>query len=104
VKEFKIKVPPLNEQKHIALILSTLDNKIELNNLINKNLEEMAQAIFKHWFVDFEFPNENGEPYKSSSGEFEKSQLGLIPKGWEVKELGDVIEFRYGKALKKADR
>lgn len=74
-------------------MLSVLDDKIELNNAINKNLEEMAQALFNSWFVDFEFPNENGEPYKSSGGEFEESELGLIPKGWKqgtISELGEV--------------
>lgn len=88
------KLPPLEEQKAIAHILSTLDEKIEVNNQINKKLEEMAQTIFKHWFVDFEFPNENGDPYKSSGGEMVESELGMIPKGWEVgciDEFGDVI-------------
>ncbi|NLK43770.1 MAG: restriction endonuclease subunit S [Tissierellia bacterium] len=92
VKEFKIPVPPLNEQKSIAKILSFLDEKIEVNNQLNKTLEEMAQTIFKHWFVDFEFPYEDGEPYKSSGGEMVESDLGMIPKGWEVKELGDVVD------------
>ncbi|TGG87507.1 restriction endonuclease subunit S [Geotoga petraea] len=91
LKEFKIQIPPLNEQKAIANILSTLDEKIEINNKINKNLEEMAQAIFRRWFVDFEFPNEQGKPYKSSGGEMVESELGLIPKGWKVKTLGDVL-------------
>lgn len=79
-----------SEQKAIAHILSTLDEKIEVNNRINKTLEEIAQAIFKHWFVDFEFPNEDGEPYKSSGGEMVHSELGLIPKGWEVRNISDV--------------
>ncbi|WP_409228471.1 restriction endonuclease subunit S [Gudongella sp. SC589] len=90
----KIEYPPLQEQKAIAHILSTLDEKIEINNKINKTLEEMAQAIFKHWFVDFEFPNEDGEPYKSSGGEMVHSELGPIPKGWEVgniSDLGDIV-------------
>jgi len=66
IKEFKIQTPPLDEQKAIAKILSSLDEKIEINNQINKNLEKMAQAIFKHWFVDFEFPclpDGAGKPY-----------------------------------------
>lgn len=77
------------EQKAIAHILSTLDDKIEVNNQINKTLENMAQAIFKQWFVDFEFPNEEGEPYKSSGGEMVESELGMIPKGWGVRRIGD---------------
>lgn len=86
----KIKVPSLEEQKKIAKVLSDLDKKIEVNNKINKNLEKMAQVIFKHWFIDFEFPNENGEPYKSSGGEMIESELGMIPKGWNVVELEDI--------------
>jgi type I restriction enzyme S subunit len=77
-------LPPLPEQKAIAATLSALDDMIELNNQINKTLEEMAQAIFKSWFVDF-------EPFKN--GEFEESELGLIPKGWRVGKLSDVGEI-----------
>jgi type I restriction enzyme S subunit len=94
LEQTKLLIPPLREQKAIANILSTLDEKIETNNQINEKLEEMAQALFKHWFVDFEFPNENGEPYKSSGGEMVESELGMIPKGWEVgtiKDIGEVV-------------
>ncbi len=89
IENTKIKLPPLHEQKAIAHILSTLDDKIEVNNQINKTIENMAQAIFKQWFVDFEFPNKDGEPYKSSGGEMVESELGMIPKGWEVRRIGD---------------
>ena len=89
----KISLPDILEQKAIAHILSTLDDKIEVNNQINKTLENMAQAIFKQWFVDFEFPNEDGEPYKSSGGEMVESELGMIPKEWEVKVLGEIIDI-----------
>ena len=51
---------------------------------MNQKLEEMAQALFKRWFVDFEFPNEEGQPYKSSGGEMVESELGMIPKGWNI--------------------
>ena len=81
LQSHKIILPPLHEQKAIAATLSVLDDMIELNNQINKTLEEMAQAIFKSWFVDF-------EPFKD--GEFEESELGLIPKGWRVGVLGDI--------------
>ncbi|AEH54994.1 restriction endonuclease subunit S [Heyndrickxia coagulans] len=93
LKQIKVRLPELNEQKAIANILSTLDEKIETNNQINEKLEEMAQALFKHWFVDFEFPNENGKPYKSSGGEMVESELGMIPKGWEVGKLGELVEI-----------
>lgn len=77
-------MPRFAEQKAIAATLSALDDMIELNNQINKTLEEMAQAIFKSWFVDF-------EPFKDE--EFEESELGLIPKGWRVGKLSDVGEI-----------
>lgn len=73
----------LKEQKSIASILSTIDDKIENNLAINKTLEEMAMALYKHWFVDF-------GPFQD--GEFVESELGKIPKGWEVKKIGEVIE------------
>lgn len=90
---YQINLPPIQEQKAIAHILSTLDDKIEVNNQINKTLENMAQAIFKQWFVDFEFPNKDGEPYKSSGGEMVESELGMIPKGWAVGTLNDIGEI-----------
>ena len=89
-------LPPLDEQKAIAKILSDLDEKIETNNKINKKLEEMSQAIFKQWFVDFEFPNEDGKPYKSSGGEMVESELGIIPKGWKVGSIYEVANVIYG--------
>jgi type I restriction enzyme S subunit len=85
VRNANIALPPIGEQKAIAATLSCLDEKIELNNRINKTLEKMAQAIFKSWFVDF-------EPFQD--GEFEDSELGRIPKGWRVgivSDLGNVI-------------
>ncbi|WP_304206949.1 restriction endonuclease subunit S [Peptostreptococcus russellii] len=97
IENTKIMLPPLDEQKAIAHILSTLDDKIEVNNQIGKTLENMAQAIFKQWFVDFEFPNEEGEPYKSSGGEMVESELGLIPLGWKVHLLKDFVPVITGK-------
>jgi len=81
-------MPRFAEQKAIAATLSVLDDMIELNNQINKTLEEMAQAIFKSWFVDF-------EPFRD--GNFEESELGLIPKGWKVGTFGEVAEITSGK-------
>ena len=86
-----------NEQKAIAGVLSAFDDKIELNNRIIKNLEEQAQTLYKHWFVDFEFPNENGQPYKSSGGTFKDSELGKIPINWEVKKIKDVYNITIGR-------
>lgn len=83
IKEFEIPFPSLREQKRIADILSSLDDKIELNRRINDNLEQQAQALFKSWFVDF-------EPFKD--GEFVDSELGMIPKGWRIVCLGEVTK------------
>ena len=100
IGSLEIELPQLEEQKAIAKVLLDLDKKIEINNKINKKLEEMAQAIFKQWFVDFEFPNEDGKPYKSSGGEMVESELGIIPEGWKIKELKEVIKFNKGKKPK----
>lgn len=98
--QYKINKFSLEEQEKIANILSCLDDKIELNNEMNKTLEEMAQSIFKRWFVDFEFPSEDGKPYKSSGGEMVDSELGMIPKGWEVVNYINTSDIQYGFAFK----
>ena len=84
----------LTDQRRIASILSSLDRKIELNNKINADLEEMAQAIFKNWFVDF-------EPFKD--GKFMDSELGMIPEGWKVGTLGDITKNKSAKVKEKND-
>lgn len=89
-REMMVLSPPLPEQKAIANTLSCLDDKIELNNRMNKTLEEMAQAIFKSWFVDF-------EPFQD--GEFVDSDLGRIPKGWRVGTLLDIADYLNGLAM-----
>ncbi len=80
------------DQRRIASILSSLDRKIELNNKINADLEEMAQAIFKNWFVDF-------EPFKN--GKFVDSELGMIPEGWKVGRLTEIASYMNGLAMQK---
>lgn len=90
LKYIMVRVPPISYQRRIASILSSLDRKIELNNKINADLEEMAQAIFKNWFVDF-------EPFKD--GKFVDSELGMIPEGWKVELLGELCNFKRGKNL-----
>ena len=82
------------DQRRIASILSSLDRKIELNNKINADLEEMAQAIFKNWFVDF-------EPFKD--GKFVDSELGMIPEGWKVGTLGDITKNKSAKVKERND-
>ena len=90
MRDYVFELPSLEDQRHIASILSSLDRKIELNNKINADLEEMAQAIFKNWFVDF-------EPFKD--GKFVDSELGMIPEGWKVGTLGELCNFKRGKNL-----
>ena len=89
LNEVPVKIPSLPDQCRIASILSSLDRKIELNNKINADLEEMAQAIFKNWFVDF-------EPFKD--GKFVDSELGMIPEGWKVGTLEDIAEITMGQS------
>ncbi|OAO24889.1 restriction endonuclease subunit S [Mammaliicoccus lentus] len=79
-----INLPNISYQKQVVNILKTLDNKIEINQNIITNLEELSQTLFKRWFVDFEFPDANGNPYKSSGGEMVDSELGEIPRGWAI--------------------
>lgn len=87
IEDFEIKIPPLQEQKAIASILSAIDDKIENNLATNKTLEEMAMALYKHWFVDFgPFQNED----------FIDSELGKIPKGWKIKPFLELFELLSG--------
>lgn len=104
LKKMKILLPSLTEQKQIGKILSSVDEKIELNNKINNTLEQISQLLFKHWFVDFEFPNEQGKPYKSTGGEFVDSKLGKIPKGWKICKLLDCGEIICGKTPPKSNK
>jgi type I restriction enzyme S subunit len=96
LKKIHIPLPNLNEQEHIACIFSSLDDKIELNRQMNAILEQIGQAIFKHWFVDFEFPNEDGKPYRSSGGEMVDSERGEVPEGWGVGSILEIAELLSG--------
>lgn len=89
IMEFKIPVFDLKTQQSIAAVLSTLDKKIALNKQINARLEEMAKTLYDYWFVQFDFPDANGKPYKSSGGEivFDETLKREIPKGWGSIEL-----------------
>ena len=132
--QFDILLPPLPEQRAIAHILGTLDDKIELNRRMNQTLEAMARALFKSWFVDFDpvrakatlkhhhtTPTQGGSDWSVERARayldrmdpdiaalfpdnFVDSELGPIPGGWEVKALGELVELAYGKALKAEDR
>lgn len=94
IKNFKINIPEdIKEQQKIANVLSSLDSKIELNNKINKELESMAKTLYDYWFVQFDFPDENGKPYKSSGGKMVYNQelKREIPEGWESKTIVQLI-------------
>jgi type I restriction enzyme S subunit len=91
--KLKFKIPEKKYQDKIVDILFFLDSKIELNNKINKELESMAKTLYDYWFVQFDFPNENGKPYKSSGGKmvYNKELKRKIPEGWEVKTISQLI-------------
>ena len=92
--DIKIDLPSLPEQKRIASVLSALDKKIALNRQINQNLEALARQLYDYWFVQFDFPNEEGKPYKSSGGKMVYNPIlkREIPEGWEVKEIGAILD------------
>lgn len=98
ILEFSVPKPHLQEQEEIGKILSALDSKIELNQQMNKTLESIAQTLFKHWFIDFEFPDENGQPYKSSGGEMVDSEIGPIPLGWTIVSFTDEFNVVMGQS------
>lgn len=109
--ETELPIPKIEKQREIVKEYNTIVNRIKLNEQLNQKLEETAQALYKHWFVDFEFPNEGGKPYKSSGGkmvwnsELEKE----IPEGWRASTLEHVLEEKgyirgpFGSALKVDD-
>jgi type I restriction enzyme, S subunit len=103
IEDLIIPLPSLGEQKRIVSILSLVEQKIELNKEMKKTLEELIRIIFRKWFIDFEFPIDNGENYKTNGGKFINSELGLIPEEWEVDELGSVLSIKHGFAFKSKD-
>lgn len=104
-KKYPISLPHLKIQNKVVEILKKIDSKIDNNQRIIANLEDLSQTLFKRWFVDFEFPDENGNPYKSSGGDMIDSELGEIPSGWKVDELGNYIKIKSGKRPKnKVDK
>ena len=119
LSQLSVRVPPLPEQRVIAHVLGTLDDKIELNRRMNETLEAVAQALFKSWFVDFEpvrakmegrwrrgesLPGLPAEHYDLFPDRLVDSELGEIPEGWGVKELGELVDLAYGKALRATER
>lgn len=101
LNSFPVPVIPLQKQKQIGEIFSALDKKIELNKQINQNLEAMAKQLYDYWFVQFDFPNEEGKPYKSSGGEmvWNEKLKRFIPRGWESSTLGNECQMYQPKTL-----
>ena len=99
LKKLKLIMPPTkNEQNKLVSILASIDRKIELNQAINQNLEAMAKQLYDYWFVQFDFPNEEGKPYKSSGGAmvWNEKLKREIPQGWNILPLFDAISVQYG--------
>jgi type I restriction enzyme S subunit len=91
---FELPIPSIEKQQQIVAEYNTVTNRINLNNQLNQNLEDTAQALYKHWFVDFEFPNTENKPYKSSGGEmvYNEELEKDIPVGWSVEQLENTIQ------------
>lgn len=98
IQDLEVPIPDKLEWENISNVLSALDSKIELNNRINAELEAMAKTIYDYWFVQFDFPNAIGKPYKTSGGKmiWNEELKREIPEGWEVKSLFDVCQVQYG--------
>lgn len=92
LEQIRLNLPDKNTQDKIGNFILKLSNKLQVNQKIIANLEELSQILFKRWFVDFEFPDENGNPYRSSGGEMVDSELGEIPKEWSIQTLNDISE------------
>ena len=103
MRDFEFRLPPLHIQKKLSYVLSTLDEKIALNNQINATLEQMAKTLYDYWFVQFDFPDDNGKPYKSSGGEmvYNKTLKRDIPKGWESSNILKVADLLGGGTPRK---
>ena len=102
LKSIEITLPELERQELIVEILEKIDKKIENNNKVNAELESMAKTVYDYWFLQFEFPNEEGRPYKSSGGKmvWNEELKREIPEGWEVKELKDIVDITMGTSPK----
>ena len=98
IYEVQVYIPKIQTQRNIAKILTTLDQKIQTNNQINQELEAMAKTLYDYWFVQFDFPDQNGNPYKSSGGKmvYHPELKREIPEGWGVENLFNVAEVQYG--------
>ena len=98
LKTVKITLPSLDNQRKLISVLKSIDKKLRINNQINQELEAMAKTLYDYWFVQFDFPDQNGKPYKSSGGKmvYHPELKREIPEGWEVKKLFDIADVQYG--------
>ena len=105
IKDCTVWIPDLDDQKAIGRLLASLDEKIQLNKRINDNLEAMAKQLYDYWFVQFDFPNEEGKPYKSSGGAmvYNERLKREIPVGWQVENLVDFAEIKNGATPSTSD-
>lgn len=101
--DMEINLPSRDYQNFVVNTIEPLNEKIEINSKIIEKIDEAAKAIFNQWFIEYNFPNEDGNPYKSSDGVMVDSKLGMIPNGWKVCELGDIVEFQNGYAFKSKE-
>lgn len=102
--EMQLPIPSITKQREIVKEYKIIQNRIALNQQLIQKLEETAQAIYRQWFVEFEFPDETGKPYKSNGGEMVESEFGEIPLNWEVGTLFDLIELQRGFDLPTQNR
>jgi type I restriction enzyme S subunit len=105
IRGFEIILPELENQKKIGIFLKNIDSKIELNNKINKELESMSKTLYDYWFVQFDFPDENGKPYKSSGGKmvYDQELKREVPEGWNSIVLDKIVDILNGYAFKSED-
>lgn len=103
IYDVQVDIPKIQTQKNIAIFLSLLDKKIQINNQINQELEAMAKTLYDYWFVQFDFPDQNGKPYKSSGGKmvYNPELKREIPEGWGVDSLWNIANFYNGLAMQK---
>ena len=106
IQDFEVPVPESNIWKNISKVLSSLDTKIEINNRINSELEAMSKTLYDYWFVQFDFPEANGKPYKTAGGKmvWNAELKREIPEGWEVKKVKDIAETGSGGTPLKAKK
>ncbi|WP_313025866.1 restriction endonuclease subunit S [Pseudomonas lopnurensis] len=100
IREFPLSLPPIDEQKKVAKVLGTIEEKIELNNRINSKLEAMAKTLYDYWFVQFDFPDANGKPYKTSGGKmvYNPTLKREIPEEWNDKTLSQIANITMGQS------